>query len=65
MQRRQLLAIPAILPASALAQEWRPDRPITMIIAFARHAADRLHATLSRAAPSRASWSATSACQWC
>ncbi|MCX7371568.1 MAG: tripartite tricarboxylate transporter substrate binding protein [Alphaproteobacteria bacterium] len=35
MHRRQLLAIPAILPASALAQEWRPDRPITMIIAFA------------------------------
>lgn len=35
MLRRHLFALPAILPAAALAQDWRPDRPITMIIAFA------------------------------
>jgi tripartite-type tricarboxylate transporter receptor subunit TctC len=33
--RRALLAAPALLPLAARAQEWRPDRPITMIVAFA------------------------------
>jgi tripartite-type tricarboxylate transporter receptor subunit TctC len=36
MLRRALLAAPALLaPIPARAQEWRPDRPVTMIVAFA------------------------------
>ncbi len=33
--RRTLLAAPALLPSAARAQDWRPDRQITMIVAFA------------------------------
>ncbi|WP_431303314.1 tripartite tricarboxylate transporter substrate binding protein [Sediminicoccus sp. BL-A-41-H5] len=33
--RRALLAAPALLTLPAQAQEWRPDRPLTMIVAFA------------------------------
>ena len=33
--RRALLAAPALLALPAQAQEWRPDRPLTMIVAFA------------------------------
>ncbi len=33
--RRSLLATPALLALPAQAQEWRPDRPLTMIVAFA------------------------------
>ncbi len=36
MFRRSILAAaPALLAAPALAQSWSPDRPITMIVAFA------------------------------
>jgi tripartite-type tricarboxylate transporter receptor subunit TctC len=33
--RRALLAAPALLPFAARAQDWRPDRQLTMIVAFA------------------------------
>lgn len=33
--RRSLLAASALLALPARAQEWRPDRPLTMIVAFA------------------------------
>ncbi len=33
--RRALLAAPALLPLAARAQDWRPDRQMTMIVAFA------------------------------
>ncbi|MBS7792220.1 tripartite tricarboxylate transporter substrate binding protein [Roseococcus sp. SDR] len=33
--RRALLATPALFATPARAQEWRPDRPLTMIVAFA------------------------------
>jgi tripartite-type tricarboxylate transporter receptor subunit TctC len=35
LPRRALLAAPVLIPARADAQEWRPDRPITMVVAFA------------------------------
>ena len=35
LPRRALLATPAVIPALAHAQEWRPDRPINMVVAFA------------------------------
>jgi len=35
LPRRTLLATPALLALPAQAQEWRPDRSLTMIVAFA------------------------------
>ncbi|UPY36876.1 tripartite tricarboxylate transporter substrate binding protein [Sediminicoccus sp. KRV36] len=35
LHRRSLLATPALLVSPARAQEWRPDRSVTMIVAFA------------------------------
>ncbi|MEI6159360.1 MAG: tripartite tricarboxylate transporter substrate binding protein [Roseococcus sp.] len=35
LARRSLLATPALLALPAHAQEWRPDRALTMIVAFA------------------------------
>jgi tripartite-type tricarboxylate transporter receptor subunit TctC len=35
LNRRSLLATPALLALPARAQEWRPDRQLTMIVAFA------------------------------
>lgn len=35
IRRRSLLAAPTLLALPASAQEWRPERPLTMIVAFA------------------------------